>query len=935
MRAPVRVVLGVLPVVVWAAAVSAQTLTGTIIGRVTDQSGLPLPGVSVVFTSPQMIKAQEEALTNEDGRYRLPAAPPGTYRIRFELTGFQPVVREGIALPAGDTLAVDVSLGLAAVTEDITVQGESPMVDVTSTAVGTTASQQLLENVPMGRTFNNILSIVPGVVSGSSSNVGTFTVFGSPSVSNIFAMDGLNISDPYQNVPNLFLPNDMFQEVQVTTGAFSAEFGNAEGGVFNFITKSGGNRFSGETSFYYQDESLQSSNIDDDLRRQGVTRASSLASLKDLSGSLGGPVLRDRLWFFTTARRYDSANSIVGFDGLQTVDHTPYFVKGTARVLGGGRVEVGYQRRTGEFFPENAGFATNADDRTWRLWEHREQAFNTNYTHVLSSKTFFTARGGFVRHNRAGAFPNSNGRTGARDSVTNIACCGWITLQGPQWRRGTRGNGNITHFVDDFAGGSHQLKAGFELELNQTGRDSIWPEDMFHLLQNNQPWRVQLFNTPVLGASDNVTIYAGFVQDEWTVGRATMNLGVRFDSSEAWLPAQSSPDGRWFPGASYPETRDLVNFRSVSPRLGLVYDVFGDRRTVLKASYGRYYGSIRTNQVPNPNSVGNQTWSWNDLNGDRYFQWGEQGTLISDTRGGTAFSKVDPNLRAPKTDAVFVSVEREMFRDFSLSVTGVYKRGRDFGARVTENIPYSAYVRLTGTSPTGGTVPFFVLRPEFRGVRAVTLLTNPDDGDPERSRYVGLEIVGRKRMSDNWQMQASLNLSRSEDNYVEGVVESWDRQVGVRAIGGNRSNPNSLVNAYGRAFTDRPMVFKLLGTYMAPLGLVFSGSFQSTSGLPWARVVRFNRGPLFPEMVVESFVDVQAEPLGTQRFPTRHVLDARVEKVIRLGVGQIGVMADVFNVFNANTVAAYESSRTDSPFFQVPRRIEEPRILRLGVRFSF
>ncbi len=921
-----------------ASILDAQVLTSTVIGKVTDESGLPMPGATIAITSPQMIKAQEIRVTNTQGEYRATALPPGTYTITFEMSGFGTIVREGIVLASGATIAVDAVMRVASVEQTVTVVGRSPMVDVASTKVGTTLNSEQLANIPTARTYNALLATAPGVTL-STTTAGaspTYSVLGSAVVSNTYLMDGLDISDPYSNTPNLFLPQDMFQEVQVNTAGFSAEFGNVEGGVFNFVTKSGSNEWTGDTSYYVQDKSLQSNNIDASLRDQGVKVGTATTKLGDFSASIGGPLMKDRLWIYATGRYYDAKNTVAGFTAqTQDVWHAPAFVKGTSQLTSGNRLEVGYQHRNGSYFPENASLYTNDDPRTWRRWNQNENTLNANYTSVLSDRTVVTARVGFARHNRGGEFPNSDDKTGQQDMATGVRCCGWITLQGMQWRRGTRANASLSHFAANLLGGSHQLKTGFEADFNQGGRDSIWPEDMFMQTYNGAPYRVVLYNTPRIGASDNVTIYSGYAQDEWSIKRVTINPGLRFDHSEAWLPAQSSPGGKWFGPDSYSEMRGIVNIMTVSPRIGFVVDIIGNHKSIFKASYGRYDGSMRTQNIPNPNSSGAQTWTWKDLNGDNYFEAGEQGTLISDTTGGAAYAKVDPNLKTPRTDAYTIEFEYQMREDLALSVTATYKKGKNFGSTVYQNIPYSAYNPVTTTDPlTGQPITFYVLQPAYRGLKAIQYLTNPTDMGAEQSRYKGVEFLVRKRMSAKWQLQASLNLSKSEDNFTQGILDSLQLLASPRAAGGNRSNPNSMVNAFGRSQYDRPFLLKLMGSYLMPHGVMVSGSLLSMSGLPYARIVRFLKAD-FPQMVVESYVDVWAEPNGTERYHAMTALDLRAEKQFEFGGRRLGVMADVFNVMNGNTVASYTSTNVSQKGYESPNDIQPPRALRLGIRFSF
>jgi hypothetical protein len=232
----------------------AQTVTGSLFGTLTDDSKARLPGVRVTVESTQLVAGQETRVSSTDGQYRFPALPPGTYTVSFELQGFQTLKREGIILLAGQSLAVDGTLAVAKLTDNVVVQANSQLIDTRSAAVMNTVDSATLDAIPIARTFTQLLDLTPGVTGGQ-------TAHGSTARQNAYNVDGLNTNDPNTSGPGTDLPVDAFQEVQVTTAGVPAEFGEASGAVFNYITKSGGNTFRGMAQIFYQSKELASNNV--------------------------------------------------------------------------------------------------------------------------------------------------------------------------------------------------------------------------------------------------------------------------------------------------------------------------------------------------------------------------------------------------------------------------------------------------------------------------------------------------------------------------------------------------------------------------------------------------------------------------------------------------------------------------------------------------
>jgi outer membrane receptor protein involved in Fe transport len=914
----------------------AQTVTGTLFGNVVDANDLPLPGATVTIRSPQLIGGAQVRVTGSNGEYRFPALPPGTYTVSFEMPGFQSFSREGIILGAGASVGVDAKLQVATIEETITVFGDSPMVDLKSAQIRQTATGALIENVPTGRTFVDVFNLMPGVVYGkyNVATTGTNSVHGGTVRNNVFSIDGVNVNDPLVAYPGTDVNLEVIEEIQITTAGMSAEFGGASGAVFNVITKSGGNDLHGQVNGYYRDKNLQWDNVTDELRNRGVTVGTRLRRASDWGASLGGPVVRDRLWYFLNYQRIDESGTVINFPPVVSADQDAYFGKATTQITRRNRFDGFYQYRLRYDYPFIPS-VNEQDPKVWRRHRQSNHTINGKWTSTLTDRTFVEARGSIANQRRFTDFPNaSENDYGYRDTSTGATFGGWYReLARPGHRNSRQIKADVSHFVTDFAG-SHELKAGvaYDWLINSEFREWLAGARL-HLLFDGRPDRIQLSNAPV-NQKGNVNQLSVYVQDQWSAtDRLTLSAGLRFEAIEGWYP-EGSAGGVNFPKLTFPAKRDVVNFKNAAPRLGLTFDVSGHRKTVLKVTFGRYYNQVYTSEFDAavPFAFGSKVYTWTDRNGDLVWQPGEEGVLISDSTV-PAIGRIDPNVGQSYVQSGTFGVEHELAPDVSIGATVILKREYDLAETINAALPFDeAYVPVTLANPVNNRpITVYALHPAFRGVPTVRFYTNPGRRTcsfcPDLVRkYRALELTFRRRMNGGWQLFGSYVYGRSEGNKGQGHSES---QSNVFA------NPNNLVNAYGRLNLDRPHQIKLQATYQLPYGVLVSGTYTGLSGTPWARQIRFLRGDS-PLIVVESSIMVAAEPMGAQRFDFVHDVSARVEKRVALGTGRwLGLMVDAFNLLNASTVTTLQQTRTDHPDFGKPGEIVLPRTVRVGARLVF
>jgi hypothetical protein len=361
--------------------------------------------------------------------------------------------------------------------------------------------------------------------------------------------------------------------------------------------------------------------------------------------------------------------------------------------------------------------------------------------------------------------------------------------------------------------------------------------------------------------------------------------------------------------------------------------VLGDHKNAIRASYGRYYNQVYTDEFSAavPYAFGSKVYQWNDLNHDLVYQDGEAGTLISDSTV-PALGKIDPNVKQSYVTSATIGFERELAPTLSAGAEFIMKDEHNLAETVNASLPFdTAYVPVTLKNPaTGEPITVYAQNPSTRGIPTVRYYTNPGSGFcsfcPDLTRrYRGLSLTLNRRLHNRWALFASYVYERSSGTKGQGHSESQANVFG---------NPNTTVNADGRLTLDRPHQFKAQGTYQLPYGIVASATYSLQSGLPWARSIRFVRADS-PLIVVESSITVLAEPIGSQRFDAVQDISVRGEKRFTFGRTNLGLIADVFNLLNSSTVTSLQQTRIDHPDYGKPGGILTPRALRLGVRFTF
>ncbi len=1007
----------------------AQRQTGSIRGIVTDTEGSPLPGVTLTLTSPSLL-GERTFTSTADGSFRFPALPPGVYTLKAELSGFKTLIRKGIIVNVGKTTEIKLVMEMATIEEEVTVVAESPTVDVESAKVNIHYGSDFIASIPINRDLYDIQNSLPGAISEERSYRRTSSVLGGTVRSQVYALDGVIMNDPATFYSAINVNIDVYEEVEVIVGAQPAEVGLAESTYINIVTKSGGNDFSGSITTYYTGEALNKDLFTtEQIDALGVNPPEKFTDYKDGSVSFGGPIIKDKIWFFVNGRRllWAKANPLspekrlakirTDLPGSPTPDMLKHYDFEHKEWLGFAKLTfqitknlkyMGMLHYNNIYEPVYTNRA--ASSYSWPVtatWDH-ENSYATSHqlNWVIDQNTFLDIRGGYVyRYFPIIARPEYGGNYTYYDRKNRVYW-GYTWYSDEYWRIRIPFSIWLTRFQDDFLGADHEFKLGVEFEQTYYNRDwwrhgnpyySYWRDfnkrNPYYYSTSGKRGRLRIRFCPdkprQWKIQDHTRRFSGFVQDNLTAGRLALNLGVRFDYSYQYEPEQSRPELRYQYGPELlnPEITDpnallealiaqihaegkispfdaltvpykkIVEFFTISPRIGVVFDLFGDGKTALKASFARYYEPVWSAKY-NASQIfgaGTYSWYWYDLNGNKFMdlpptdKYVLQWEYIQDP----TYNYYDPDLKCPYTDEVIAGLEHELFKDFKIGIQFIRKWNRN----IVEDIDlYNGYDPNATDEKGLIWIPYTVVDPGWDGVfgtdddKELTVYGLREDrptpafkgtNPPEAKRdYKALVITFDKRMSNNWQLKGSIVYSSFKGNCsplygpTEGESSMFD-------------NPNTLINSYGPVWFDRPLQIKLMGTYVFPYGFVVSAYLQHLSGVPWTRT--FERVYFPPDYPVQqSYVSVNADPRGSKRGPSYTNLDIRVEKTISLGkYGKLGVYLDIFNVGGYTRTNTYVDPYARLYYYKSPPKyvvddlygtvysITGVRSIRLGLRWSF
>jgi hypothetical protein len=984
---------------VFGEALPAFAQTSGIAGVVRDTSGAVMPGVVVEASSDVLIERTRSVTTDTQGQYKIIDLRPGTYTVTFTLPGFATVRRENVELSADFTAPISVELRVGTLEETVTVSGASPVVDMQGVVRRQVITKDAIDAMPTSKNWSTIGVMTVGVSSNQNDVGGSagehqnqLKAHGGSFNDRIVQMDGIynaNMACNY-SCTGISTNDQSTQELAYEIGAISAEV--AGGGVrVNIIPKDGGNRFSGSAFSNFANDKMQGNNVDDTLRSQGVLTADSILKIYDLSAAFGGPLMRDKLWFFT-AHRYWGYEQIRTNTFYESDQSTFAFTPDTSRPGTETQRSVSDDvRLTWQMSPRNrlSGYWSIAPRYTnhWTLASTLQpdasnlqnlpvNNFETfTFRSTVSSRVLFEAGLGITNETWT--------REPVEDSSTSRGYPVTELNTGISFRAYPANlSSNYTSLRSyrtslAYVTGSHAFKAGMTLQEGPADTDIYTTKDTFLIVRNAQPFQVTVRTTPYTTHERLIADMGVYAQDTWTVKHLTINAGLRWDYLNNRVEAQDAPGGTWIGPRHFDALSDVPNYKDLSPRLGIAYDLFGNGKTALKATLSRYVqtSTVGTARLLNPlnTSVNTANRSWIDANGDGIPQVSELGPLTN-----TAFGQVNI---ATRYDPATITGFDNRRNNWEVSATLAH----ELAARVAAEVSY--YRRAQGHFTTTDNLD---VTPSDFTPYCVTAPT-----DPRLPGGGGNQICGLYDISATKFGVATNNVVDFVDKYGKQseVFNGVDFAMTARPrsdlfLSGGVATGNTHFNVCD-AFVDNPKTgfgisaaIPTAGTAPAPgTGTVFNYCDFDTSWLtqvkvtgsytlPWQQIQIGGVLQNLPgQQITANWNITQADvaangslgrplsggantsrvvPLikpGTEYTPRRTQLDLRVAKSFQLGGSKkLQGMADVFNVFNSNAAVGATSNAGEPPAainttygsaWLKPLNILQARYVKLGLQFNF
>ena len=945
----------------------AQTYTGTLRGKIINEEGVGLPDASIYLSSPNLLGIQTY-FTSETGNIIFTGLPPGFYRLMVEIPGYKTVSIDNVIIRAGKTAHLNITMETTPTEEKITRTIPTPTIDAVSPKNSTSIDKDLLRHIPFLRNLADVIDSMPGVVTERVPFLKRSFIHGQDAQANTFAFDGLFMTDPSDRHLFTHFTFDTVEEIEVETAAHPVEVGATEGGYVNVITKSGVTRRGGELLIYHTSDNVSSLlRTEDALSSPGISPPALDKRLWDFSLSLGGLLYEDRLSYFGNARVLSQKRNtpFIPWTDPQGIEHKEFNRSNEEK--------MGFIRLTSRFIPEfqvSAMFNYNSRYRSVYeptvSWNRPKESTHNmdlelSYTgtavlsYSLNQNTMAFGKMSFT-HKKLPLGLDANGRNKPQylDQGTE-RLWGSAGFNEDRVQDRFQLTASITHFRENFLGGDHELKAGAEIELISS-EYAVWKADNLlinyyydnpnFLGQGISPSTGFLVNKGLISFSiaagyeleSNPKIesrrLSAFVQDSITLWeRLTLTLGLRFDRSDSELSTHSKGisgnDVSLFVGENIIQPvvelnpyklfsalswKNIIVWNAFSPQIGLSFDIFGNGKSLFKASFSRYTEPLMLDYLTDLNPIDpyrSHQFFWFDENmndevdfTDTYVPFPEDFRVYLEDYSR---ERVAPGIRAPYTDEFTVGIHQEIFRDFSFRLSYIQKTKKNILANVLYD-PDLDRDWYTATQDTQNWwIPFETIVPgvdDYPDIRLTVYYRSNDapllfsrlNNVPELKReHQALEIAFNKRMSHNWQLNGSLVFSQSTGNVSHMVEGDYGFANGIL-------NPNSFVNLPedSRFFYDIPLSVKLMGTYKMPFGFFLSFYYRYMSGIPWTRSV----GVVPPSAWTQANnafstpVTVFLEKPGDRRTEPYSNLDLRIEKRFRAGqAGSISFAADILNVF--------------------------------------
>ncbi len=976
-----------------APAAWAQQASG-IAGVVRDSGGLAMPGVTVEAASPALIEKVRSVTTGGDGRYNIVDLRSGTYTVTFTLPGFSTVVRDGIVLTSGFTGSVNVTLAVGAIAETITVTGATPVVDTQNVRQQHTLTTADLDALPTGNIgLQTLPYMTPGFATTQADVGGTRDTWSAQGAyTNFHGKTGTRASvDGFRNQffigsaagSGYITDSGIIEEMQLETSGMGAESGSGSTSL-NAIPRSGSNVFRGTFEGFLSNASMQTTNLNDDLRAFGITSSSEVQRIYRMGVQLGGPIVRDKLWFFGAVGRWGSRVNQPGafFNKLQGKSGVP------------GTATIAYEPDTSRPAASFDWYRTHSLRTTWQATDRNKFGFFadiqkncrcttgpfTGANAIESERGWDYWPSGVVQGTwtapltsqlllEAGAsWQNANWINFAMTGVTrddrsilelstNFRYGATQVLTAPIARTGR----SAQRFSLSYVTGNHNLKVGItnEQAFNDESRSRNHPDGLNYDFLNGRPSRIQYQAEPFFQQERQNAEIGIFVQDLWTFKRVTTNLGLRFDYVSMGYPEADLPAGLYVPARHVDELKGVPEWKDINPRVGASFDVFGNGRTAVKVSLGRYNQLTRSDLTrrfhPFSSSINTAFRDWNDANGNfipdcalaNFSANGECGAISNQNFGrfipsSTLFD--DSVIKANRDYLwdVFAEVQHEVIQGLSLSVG--YNRNWDGSFQVTENtlVGPRNFDEFCITAPVDPRLPggggnrlcgFYDIAPEFFGRGTLRVTDSREFGTQERY-WDGFTLAANGRLPKGVRLGGGLDIGRQVDDhcYTVDIPNQPAGITGAQLAGG----PNCrIVTAWSNLLDVR-----LRGSVPLPGGFNTSFIYRNTPGAEIQANYTVTRAQVqfvSPTRTAPLTTATATVPLYTPNtvYGNRFTqLDLALNKTFRLDWARLVTSLDLYNALNSSSiqsvVTAYSIAR-----WRRPTTFLDARLLRVTATLSF
>ena len=968
----------------------------SIAGVARDGSGAVMPGVTVEAASPALIEKVRSVITDGTGQFRIVDLRPGTYSVSFSLQGFTTVKREGIELAGSFNATVNAEMRVGEVTETVTVSGESPIVDVQNASQQRVMQKEIIDAIPVGRSHQSLAILIPGLSTSTGINAQTqdvggtnnlrlanaFTIHGGRTSDSNVQLDGFQVRNigSFANLTNMFPDMGATQEMTIDYAAGLGEA--ATGGVkVNYVPREGGNAF--RFSFFGTgvNSGFQGDNYSDELKARGLTTPNSLRKAYDVNGSAGGPIFRDRLWFFGSIRRqlnstyfanlYYNRNAgnpatwsydpDLGQQAYTAILQPDINGRLTWQALPKHKVGFFYTRQPRDVFgdranvsPESMNYfkfdtshlmtvswqspATNKLLLDARLATHGEELYNSVWdddpTSVWRSLIAVTEQGG--------QFPGLLYRGAGQAAGPTFI---FAAMSAPNiWEL----RGSVTYVT-----GAHAFKFGVG---NSWGRQYLLERDIHsatsYRFNNGVPNQITMRASPVSRYDDLKSELGLYVQDKWTIDRLTLSGGLRFDYFRTYFPETPLGPGPLVPTRNFVVPQyDWYDWKDLSPRVAAVYDLFGTGKTALKGNFGRYV-------LAGDNTVGNVfsilantvTRSWNDrgglgVDGDYVPQCdllnhqanGECG-IISDLRFGTQVPSTayDPEVlvgwgKRGYNWELSAGVQHELSNRVGIDV-GYFRR--IYGNfTVTDNravaasdySPFQIVAPTDARLPDGGGYPvsgLFDVNPNRAG-QVDNYVTFASGFGKQIEHWNGMDFTVNARPGRGLLLQGGISTGRTSTDNCE--IRTALPETGA-------------LNPFCHVDTDFLTQIKLLGTYTIPkVDVLFSSTFQSLPGPQVTANYVASNAQIQPSLgrplsggAANATINI-VEP-GTMYGQRLNQLDLRFGKLLRFDRLRASINFDLYNALNGSAIT---SQNNNYAAWQVPLSILDARLFKISAQVDF